>query len=146
MIKRTVTYTDFNGNEQKEDLYFHFTKTEISRLEAEDPPFSERLRATAADGSYAKILAMMEFVIANGYGVRSEDGQRFSKNADQTEEFKETAAYDQLLNDLIDEAAGENGNPQTFLNFLRGMFPTGLISNEDVERSLEEAQKTDDRD
>ena len=33
MFKITKTYTDFNGNERKEDFYFHFTEAEIMKMQ-----------------------------------------------------------------------------------------------------------------
>ena len=34
MFKHTITYNDFNGNERKEDFYFHLSTPEVVRLEA----------------------------------------------------------------------------------------------------------------
>lgn len=33
MLKKTITYTDYNGNERKEDFYFNLNKAEIMRME-----------------------------------------------------------------------------------------------------------------
>ena len=33
MIKKTITYSDFNGNERTEDFYFNLTKAEITKME-----------------------------------------------------------------------------------------------------------------
>ena len=33
MIKKTVTYTDFDGNERTEDFYFHLTEQELTEWE-----------------------------------------------------------------------------------------------------------------
>jgi hypothetical protein len=33
MIKETITYTDYNGVERKEDFYFNLTKAEIMEME-----------------------------------------------------------------------------------------------------------------
>ena len=30
MIKKTVTYTDFDGNERTEDFFFHLTEQELT--------------------------------------------------------------------------------------------------------------------
>ena len=33
MIKESITYTDYNGVERKEDFYFNLTKAEIMEME-----------------------------------------------------------------------------------------------------------------
>ena len=33
MLKKTITYTDYNGNERTEDFYFNLTKAEVMEME-----------------------------------------------------------------------------------------------------------------
>lgn len=33
MYKKTITYTDYDGNERTEDFYFNLTKAEIAEME-----------------------------------------------------------------------------------------------------------------
>ena len=33
MLKKTITYTDFDDNERTEDFYFNLTKAEITEME-----------------------------------------------------------------------------------------------------------------
>ena len=33
MLKKTITYTDYNGVEKKEDFYFNLTKAEVVEME-----------------------------------------------------------------------------------------------------------------
>ena len=33
MLKKTITYTDFDDNERTEDFYFHLSKAEIAEME-----------------------------------------------------------------------------------------------------------------
>ena len=33
MFKKTITYTDFNGNERTEDFYFHLSKAELAEMD-----------------------------------------------------------------------------------------------------------------
>ena len=32
MLKKTITYTDYNGNSRTEDFYFNLTKTELMKM------------------------------------------------------------------------------------------------------------------
>ena len=33
MIKKTITYTDYNGNQRTESFWFNLTKAEVTRME-----------------------------------------------------------------------------------------------------------------
>ena len=33
MLKKTITYTDYNNNERTEDFYFNLTKAELMEME-----------------------------------------------------------------------------------------------------------------
>ena len=33
MLKKTITYSDYNGNERTEDFYFNLTKAEVTEME-----------------------------------------------------------------------------------------------------------------
>ena len=33
MLKKTITYTDYNGTERTEDFYFNFSKAELLEME-----------------------------------------------------------------------------------------------------------------
>lgn len=33
MLKKTVTFTDYNGTERTQDFYFHLSKAEITEME-----------------------------------------------------------------------------------------------------------------
>ena len=45
MIKKTVTYTDYNGVERTETFYFHYTEAEILDMEmSEEGSFADRIQ------------------------------------------------------------------------------------------------------
>ena len=33
MLKKTIAYTDYDGNERKEEFYFNLSKTEVMEME-----------------------------------------------------------------------------------------------------------------
>ena len=37
MIKKTISYEDFDGNTRTQDYWFHLSEREIARLELETP-------------------------------------------------------------------------------------------------------------
>ena len=49
MIKKTMTYTDFNGTVRTEDFYFNLTQAELSEMELSvDGGLDEKLRKVVA--------------------------------------------------------------------------------------------------
>lgn len=121
MIKKTVTYTDFNGNERTEEFYFHFSEPEILDMETstEEGYFSTTIRniIDAKDG--LKLSVHMKDLILKAYGVKSPDGKRFIKSNEISEEFSQTEAFSTIFMELItdDKAASEFVNvlvPKSF--------------------------------
>ena len=108
MLKKTITYTDFNGVERTEDFYFNLTKAEIAEMELEVPggmtTMIERITKTQDTPSLIKVFKEL---ILRSYGKKSDDGRRFIKNKELVEEFKDSEAYSELFMELAtnDEAA-----------------------------------------
>lgn len=135
MIKRTVTYEDFNGVTHTEDLYFNLTKTEMSKIVLEeakfDPDgnqdeesmnaFSDRLREIGRSGDGKKIIDMFEWLLKISYGEKSEDGRRFVKNDEVYEDWRYSASYDQFWQDLMLSETGD------MVEFINGIIPADLM-------------------
>ena len=107
MLKKTMTYTDFNGNEVTEDFYFNLTKAELLELEmATDKVIG--LEATInrlqeeRDGG--KIMAMFKDIIRKSIGKKSADGRKFIKNDEIADDFMQTEAYSDLVFELCTDA------------------------------------------
>lgn len=102
MFAKTVTYTDFNGNEKTEKVYFNLTKSEIIKLQASvDGGLSEAIEKIQKGGDPYKIVPLFDKILLAAYGEKSEDGSRFIKNAMLTEAFSQSAAYDAIFSELM---------------------------------------------
>lgn len=98
MIKKTMTYVDFNGETVVEDLYFNLNALEYTRLTARnggdlDKRIAELVEKEDSEG----IIALMEDLLLSSYGVKSEDGRRFVKTKQIREEFEYSQAYADLF-------------------------------------------------
>ena len=49
MLKKTITYTDYNGTERKEDFYFNMSKAELMEMELGTDGGMENLIQTVID-------------------------------------------------------------------------------------------------
>lgn len=111
MLKKTITYTDFNGIQQVEDHYFNLSKAEIVKMdlvervrEGEDSTtggFAERLQKIGRSGTGKEIIETFEEFLEAAYGRKSDDGRRFMKSPELFKEFRETGAYDALFMELM---------------------------------------------
>ena len=106
MIKETIKYTNFNGTESTTDLYFNLTRLDAAKIirkfgSPED--FQARIMDIAKSGDPLAMLDLLEYVIEMSYGVKSADGQHFSKSQAVVEDFKSSAAYEAFLEKLISQ-------------------------------------------
>ena len=101
MLKRTITYEDFNGEPASEIFYFNFTKTELIRLEVSyDGGMLGFLQRIVESENQKEMVTEFEKIILLAYGVKSDDGKQFIKSDTLREEFLQTAAYDALFQEL----------------------------------------------
>lgn len=101
MLKKTITYTDYNGNERTETFYFDLNEVEATEMELSvEGGMSKKLEAIAKAEDKAAMFKFFKDIVAKSYGVKSEDGRRFVKSEQITEEFTQTRAYIALMMEL----------------------------------------------
>lgn len=136
MIKKTITYDDFEGNKKTKDFYFHMNQVEFAKLNGEVPGGLEhRIQEIIDDRDQDAMLRMIDMLVSRSYGERDEDG--FTKiglnGRPLYEKFVNTDAYDKLLIELI---TGENN----ITNFLKGIMPSEIQGKLDEEMKKQQAE------
>jgi len=120
VLKKTITYKDFNDEEVSEDFFFHLSKAEIVELEmSEEGGLSEALKKIIASNDGREIIARFKEIILGSYGKRSPDGKRFVKNQQVREEFESSEAYSVLFMELVT-------NADKAAEFVNGIIPKGM--------------------
>lgn len=105
MLKKTITYTDFNGMERSEDFYFNLTKAEIMEMEMSTVGgLSEMIQRIIAAQDTPSIIKIFKDLVLKSYGEKSADGKRFIKTPEITESFSQTEAYSVLFMELATNA------------------------------------------
>lgn len=120
MLKKTITYTDYNGIERTEDFYFNLTKAEIMEMEMSTTGgLAESIQRIVAAQDAPAIIKIFKDLVLKAYGEKSPDGRRFIKSKEITEEFSQTEAYSILFMELAtdDKAAA---------NFVNGILPANI--------------------
>lgn len=120
MLKKTITYKDFNEETVSEDFFFHLTQAELIKLEVshKDGLAASMQRMLDSDDGES-IMKEFDKIILGAYGVKSMDGKRFIKNDTLRDEFQSSAAYSALFMELM-----TNTDAQT--EFINGIIPSGL--------------------
>lgn len=110
MIKKTITYVDFDGNKRTEGFYFNLTKTELTKMQnSELGGLTKLLEKIIQEDNNVKIVEFFDKFLELSYGVKSLDGKQFIKNKEVWEAFFYSAAYDVLFQELFaDEKAAAN--------------------------------------
>lgn len=133
MLKKTITYTDYEGTERTEDFYFNLTKAEVAEMELEQTGGLVKLiEKIVAEQDATKIVAIFKDLILRSYGEKSADGRRFIKNDEVREDFAQTEAYSELFMELATDANAAVG-------FVDGIVPN--IPNADKAEILANATK-----
>ena len=102
MIAKKVKYEDFNGNEVEEVLHFNLTKAELTKLElGRKGGTSEYIKEAVESGDSGKLVDLFYNMLLDSYGVKSEDGKRFVKNARIREDFESSAAFSAIFMEII---------------------------------------------
>ena len=110
MLKKTVTYKNFNVEEITEDFYFHFTQAEIVEMEnSQQGGLHKTLEKIVATKDNKGLIEIFKDVVLKAYGEKSPDGRRFIKTPEVREAFSQTNAYSDIFMELAsnDVAAHE---------------------------------------
>lgn len=132
MLKKSITYVDYDGNERTEDKYFNLSKAELMEMQlSENGGLDKVLEKMIAEQDNAKLVELFKKIITLSYGEKSIDGKRFIKKPELTEEFLQTEAYSVLFMELITST-------EAVAEFIKGVLPKDLQE----EAAKIDAQKT----
>ena len=133
MYKKTINYTDFDGNPRSEDFYFNLTKAEMVKMELKANGMQAMLkRITESEDSY-RVAEVIEDIICRSYGEKSLDGKRFVKSQEIMDAFKATDAYSELFMELMQNAESASA-------FVNGIMPADLREAAQAEMEKQKAE------
>lgn len=106
MLKQQVTYEDFDGNTQRETLYFNLNRMELISFQKRygSENMENYINKLIEEKQIEPMYDLLNDFVLTAYGVRSEDGKRFIKNDEIREEFKQSLAYEALIEDFHDDS------------------------------------------
>lgn len=101
MIKKLITYTDFEGNKITEPFYFNLTKFEWLELETYTKGgLIENLKHALETNNNKKTIDIFRKLIMKAYGEKNEDTGKFYKNDNMAIEFSKSEAFSELFYEI----------------------------------------------
>ena len=123
MLKKTITYEDFDGNKRTEDFYFNLSKAEIMEMElGVSGGMTQMLDRIIAEQDSEKIIKTFKEIILKAYGEKSPDGKRFIKSEELSTAFSQTEAFSQLFMELATDA-------DAAAKFVNGIIPVATTQS-----------------
>ena len=123
MIKKTLTFEDFEGNERTKDFYFHMNQVEFSKLNGEIPGgLEKRMQTIIQDQDEDALLRMIDLLVSRSFGKFDEEDEftKIDRNGRPLyEKFVNTDAYDKLIIELIQ-------SEKNIVTFLTGIMPKNI--------------------
>lgn len=120
MLKKTVTYMDYNGVERTEDFYFNLTKAELMEMElSTSGGMKDRLLKIVDSKDVPALISVFKDILQKSYGEKTPDGRRFIKSQEVLEAFTQTEAYSQIYIELATDA-------DAAVKFVNGIIPASL--------------------
>lgn len=131
MFKKTITYTDYDGNRRTEDFYFNLSKEEVVSWLTTTGGYTldkvmEKLVKTSND---KEVIEIFKDLIYRAYGEKSLDGRRFIKSEEVKNNFMETEAFSDLFMELISDG-------KKAAEFFKAIIPQDLA--EDIRKIISE--------
>lgn len=117
MLKKTMTYTDYDGNERTETFHFNLTKAELTEMElSHDGGLTKLLEKIVAEKDSKRIVELFKDLVLRSFGEKSLDGKRFIKTQELRDSFAQTEAYSDLFMELATNAEAASA-------FVNGIVP-----------------------
>lgn len=120
MIKKTISYTDYDGNNRTEDFYFHMSEEEVVSFQRSvNGGIRKQVERIAQAQDESRIIDIFKDLIKRSYGVKSPDGRRFIKNEEVFNDFAQTPAYSIMFMELARD-------DKKAIEFLNGIVPASV--------------------
>lgn len=117
MIKKTITYNDYDGNERTETFWFNISKAELTEMEfSKNGGLDKLLQKIIDEQDHEKLIAFFKDLLLKSYGEKSLDGRMFIKTPEKALEFSYTIPYEELYMELTT-------NTQSAIDFVNGIMP-----------------------
>lgn len=131
MLKKSITFETYDGNEITRDFYFNLNKAEIIKWLTTDGDYTldKKLERLFQSGNARQLMDTFEELIRSSYGQPSLDNVRFEKNEEILNSFVQTEAYSVLFTELVTDA-------KKAADFINAIIPKDIAA--EIEKIMKE--------
>lgn len=115
MIKKLITYTDFNDVTHQDYFYFHLSRAELLGIDE----LLDQFNKAVEENNNKKSVEIFIELISKAYGEKLGDGLSFRKSQEISDRFIGSPAFDALFEELTT-------SQEAMTNFFTGMLPANL--------------------
>lgn len=132
MIKKTIKYIDYDGNQREEEFRFNLSKAELTEMQlSATGGLSNLLTRLVQEKNAPEIIKILKEIILKSYGEKSDDGKYFRKSEEISKAFSETEAYSEIFMSIASD-------PDAAIEFVQGILPA------EIKEELQKNQKAQD--
>lgn len=133
MLKKEITFTNFNDEEVTKTYWFNLNKLQAMKLVSANGGLDTYLPEVAKKKDTEKFIAFVEGVVLDAYGARDEaDPDVFDTSAEAKEKFKKSPAFSELVYSLLT-------SEDAFVTFLLDILPKSMREQLQVEMAKQKA-------
>ena len=120
MLKKSITFVNYEGEKETKTYYFNLNKFEWLELEAYTKGgLIQNLSSAIETNNAKKTIDILKKIILRAYGEKDEETGAFEKDDDRAIRFSKTEAFSELFYEL---AYNEEKSKEFFL----GLIPAEL--------------------
>lgn len=135
MFKKTITFTNYEGEKESKVYYFNLNKFEWLELEAYTKGGLIQNLSSAIEANNAKkTIDILKRIILRAYGEKNEETGAFEKDDDRAIRFSKTEAFSELFYELA-------YNDVKSKEFFLGLIPAELRDKAAAELAALEKNK-----
>lgn len=122
MLRKVITYTDFNDEVQEDVLYFNLSKAELGKLQMKmDGKFLDHIKALLEKKKIGSLYDFFYNLVLDAYGEKDASGKRFNKSPEIRASFENSIAFSEVLMDIISSS-------DNMAAFTKGILPPDMVS------------------
>ena len=137
MLKKTIKFEDYDGNEVEKDFFFHLSKPNLIAIEANyEGGITNYVNKITNANDLKSLIKVFKDIIWMTCGEKSADGQYFDQSDEAKNRFIYSPAYEELYMELATDA-------DAAAKFLNGVIPRNLA--EQIKEAAKEGKLTDEQ-
>lgn len=123
MLKKEISYVDYNGDSQTDVCYFHLNKAELGKLQMKmDGKFLDHIQLLLEKKKVGSLYDFFYNLILDSYGEKDVSGRKFIKSKEIRDGFEQSIAFSEILMDIV-------SSPDKMAAFTKGILPPDMVTD-----------------